>query len=94
MSDRLRDLLAATTPAITTAQGLTAAQNLDRAHELAARAELMIEIAEEPARKAAADGEDPNEAIDPDLLGLLYALAAIARTQLALACAKLTEGAR
>jgi hypothetical protein len=92
MSDRFRELFAASAPAIATAAGLTPEQNLVRAHEFAARAEHMIELLEIPAREAAARGVDPVEFMETDMLGLLYAVAAMNRLQLAVAGAKLAVG--
>ncbi|MEV0822538.1 hypothetical protein [Nonomuraea rubra] len=89
MTAQLRQMFAAVSPAITTAAGLTPEQNLARAHEFAARAECMIELLETPAREAAEQGVDPAEYVEADMLGVLYALAAMNRVQLALAGAKL-----
>lgn len=85
MLDPIGEWFATAAPAILTAGGLTPEQNLVRAGELAARAEAMIELAEAPARRAAAEGGDPAEHIEAEVLSALYGLAAIARTKLAVA---------
>jgi hypothetical protein len=73
-------------PAAATTTGMTAEQNLTRAGEWAARCEVLIEL-EEKRVQAEADerGGDVHDYVETDTLCAMYALAAIARAQLATA---------